>query len=354
MTLWSAVVLLFASQWFLYDATHAAAEPFRYYVGWSAYMWGVLTPLALWLARLWPLDLELWKRNLLRHLAASLLLTAVQVFAEASFAWWRHHDASFSEMVRHYFTQHTQLSLLTYWVLVAGVRIRAVYDQSRMRALRSSQLEAKLAQVKLEALRGQLQPHFLFNTLQAATTLIYEDPPGAEEILLSLSELLRLSLEELREPEVPLAEEIRFLECYIAIQQRRFGDRLRFELDIDEELQHLAVPSLLLQPFVENAIQHGIAKHKGDDVIAVSACLEGDCLRLKIRNRNSALPATAEKQLPRGVGLANTIARLEHLYGRRQSFEIRSIEPGGVEVVLTLPVRPLASQIPVRLAREIV
>jgi two-component system, LytTR family, sensor kinase len=348
------LVLLFASQWYLYDATRQAAEPFRYYLGWSAYMWGVLTPLAVRLARRWPLDKDAWKRNLPRHVAASVLLTGAQLFVEGSFGWWRHGDLSFRAALRHYFTQHTQISVLTYWVLVGGMKVRALYDQSRKRALRSSQLETKLAHARLDALRGQLQPHFLFNTLQAATTLIYEDPEGAEEILLSLSELLRFSLEELSDQEVTLAHETRFLEYYMVIQQRRFGDRLKFEVEISEDLRQFAVPSLMLQPLVENAIRHGIGLHKGGDVVSVAAHRDGERLRLEIRNRNSTLHGSTEQLLSRGVGLANTAARLEQLYGREQSCKIRNLEPRGVEVVLSLPARPLAAEALAPMAHEAV
>jgi hypothetical protein len=354
LAIWAVLVLLFGSQWYLYDAVRRAAEPFRYYLGWSAYMWGVLTPLALWLAQRWPLDVDAWKRNLPRHVAASVLLTGAQLFVEGSFGWWRHGDLSFGAALRHYFMQHTQISVLTYWTLVGGMKVRALYDQSRTRALRASQLETKLAQARLEALRGQLQPHFLFNTLQAATTLIYEDPEGAEEILLSLSELLRSSLEELSDQEVPLAREIRFLEHYVVIQQRRFGDRLRFEVEISEGLRQFAVPSLILQPLVENAIRHGIGVHKGVDIVSVAAHRDGERLRLEIRNRNSSLHGSAEQLLSRGVGLANTRARLEHLYGRQQSCEIRNLEPRGVEVVLSLPARQLPAEAVEPMAHEAV
>jgi len=336
---WVAGAFLFASQWCLYDATRHAAEPFRYYLGWAAYMWAVLTPLAVRLARRWPLDGTSWKGNLLNHVAASAFLTALQLIVEASFGWWRHADLSLQDALRHYFTQHTQMSLLTYWVLVGGMTFRALYDQSRLRALRSSQLEAKLAHMRLDALRGQLQPHFLFNTLQAATTLIYEDPEGAEETLLCLSELLRLSLEALHEQEAPLENEIQFLKYYIAIQQRRFGDRLSFEIEAGSGLAHFAVPSLLLQPLVENAIRHGIGKHSGEDLISVRAYHDNNQLHLEIRNRNSILEDSPEPPISRGVGLANSIARLEQLYGSRQSFQIRRLAPRGVEVAITVPAR---------------
>ena len=349
---WLAVVLLFASQWYLYDATRHSGQPFRYYVGWSTYIWGVLTPLTLWLARRWPLNIEALRSNLPRHIAASVLLASIQLLVEASFGWWRHSHILFSEALRHYFTQHAQISLLTYWVLVGSMKVRTIYDESRMRTLRFSQIEAKLTQIKLEALRGQLQPHFLFNTLQAATTLIYEDPEGAEEILLSLSELLRFSLEELRDQEVPLGQEIRFLRAYLAIQQRRFGDRLRCDVRIDEDLHDLAVPSLLLQPLVENAIRHGIGAHNGSDFVSVAASREGDRLRIEIRNQNSVLVETAD-HLSYGVGLTNTTERLEQLYGHRHSIKIQTLEPKGVEVVVSLPARRLAGAGGSRIASEV-
>jgi LytS/YehU family sensor histidine kinase len=204
-----------------------------------------------------------------------------------------------------------------------------MYDRARRRELHTAQLEAQLA-AQLAALRTQLQPHFLFNTLQAATTLIYDDPQGAEDILLSLSELLRISLEALQHQEVPLADELEFLKHYTSIQQRRFGDRLRLELRIDPALGGYAVPSLLLQPLVENAIRHGIGKHKEADAVSISAFARQDRLHIEVSNLATALEDAPERLLSRGVGLANTRARLEQLYGPRQSFEIRNLQPRGV------------------------
>jgi LytS/YehU family sensor histidine kinase len=350
--LWLAVVVLFAAGWFVYDATHDNREPLRYYFGWSAYIWGVLTPAVLWLAARWPLDAHSWKRSLPRHVLASVLICAVQVSAEAVFGWWRHGHLSLAAALRHYFTQHAEITLLTYWLLTGAVKIRTVYDESRMRALRSSQFEAMLAQVQLQALRTQLQPHFLFNTLQAATTLVYDDPQGAEEILLSLSELLRLSLEAFNAPEVALGRELEFVESYIGIQRRRFGDRLRFDLDIDNQLLGAAVPGLLLQPLVENAIVHGIAKHRGDDVVSVAVRRQGERLLLEVRNSNSRLREKFPEALSNGTGLANTRARLQHLYGIRQSFELRNLESGGVLASISLPLRTIAAPEPV--AQEVV
>jgi len=342
---WALVVVLFASQWYIYDAIHKDAERFAYYLATSAYLWGVLTPLVLWLARRRPIDSRTWKRALVLHAAASLALTAMGVFVEAFIGWLPYASHwQFSAALRHYFTQHTQISLVTYWALLGGVHVYRTYDKARSREIRAAQLEAQLAEAQLTALRTQLQPHFLFNTLQAATMLIYDDPQGAEEILLSLSELLRISFQALDRQEVPLGQEIEFLKHYAAIQQRRFGDRLRFHFQIDAALADCAVPSLVLQPLVENAIRHGIGKHKEPDVVSVRAFSSEDRLRLEVRNLTSALDDAPERLYARGVGLANTLARLAQLYGSRQSFQIHNVVPRGVVVLLSIPLRPLAAR----------
>src|SRR6267143_4713089 len=206
---WAVAVLLFASQWYAYDLTRGGADPFVFYLWWSWYMWAVLTPLVLWFSRRYPINGRGWKRAIPLHIAASVLLTVVQLSIETYLGWLRHaHELSFRGALRHYFSQHTQLSLLTYWALVAAVQFYRMYDQTRKRQIQAAQLEARLAEAQLDVLRMQLQPHFLFNTLQAATMLVHEDPDGAEDILFRLSELLRVSLDELHVKEIPLAREI--------------------------------------------------------------------------------------------------------------------------------------------------
>ena len=251
------------------------------------------------------------------------------------------------EAVRHYFGQHTQLSLLSYWVLVAAAMFYRMYDQARLRQLQSAQLETRLAETRLEMLRMQLQPHFLFNTLQAATMLIHDDPHGAEDMLLRLSQLLRVSLDELHVQEIPLSREIELLGCYIGIQERRFGDRLRFDLRIDDDVLAFAVPSFVLQPLVENAIRHGIGKHKESDVVSIRAFQEQNQLYLEVSNRTSSLADTPERLLSRGTGLSNTKERIEQLYGNEHSLQLCNLEPKGVCVKLSIPVRQLAAAKPV-------
>src|SRR6185437_11930059 len=218
--------------------------------------WGVLTPVVVTLALRRPLGASSWPL----HLAASLVIVALEISVEVLIGFHTHPEASLLHIVTHYFGRHAQVSIATYWLIVALVALR-------QRELRASRLEAELSAAQLEVLRAQLQPHFLFNTLQAATTLVHDDPDGAEEMLVRLGELLRVSIDEVHVQEVPLARELEMLELYMGIQARRFGDRLQFVVAIDSDARHCMVPALILQPIVENAIGHGIARHKGADTV---------------------------------------------------------------------------------------
>jgi len=337
----AALALGAASQWYLYDAVHGQAERAAYYILTCGYLCGVLVPFVLWLGEKKPLEGPAWRRNLALHIGASAALTAIGVFAEAAVGWLPHSNRwAFGAAVGHYFKQHTQIGLLTYWTLLGCFHLYRAHERARMRRLHTIELEKQLAASQLSALRAQLQPHFLFNTLQAAVTLVYDDPPGAEEILHSLSELLRASIDTLDRNEQPLRREIDLIRHYAAIQQRRFGDRLQIQFHVDEAAQPCAVPCLLLQPLVENAVRHGIGLHPGaPDVVTVHAALEGDRLEIAIRNRAGVLNGPLEHLLSRGVGLANTISRLECLYGGDYTFRIGAIPPRGVAVSLAIPAR---------------
>jgi two-component system LytT family sensor kinase len=339
-TSWAFAVLLFASQWYIYDSIHSSAGPFVYYLWWSWYMWAVLTPFVLWFSISQRIDSHSWKWVIPQHIAASVILTLIQVSIETSVEWLGHqHEFAFRQAFWHYLTQHTQLNLLTYWVLVAVAQFYQMYDQARRRQLQAARLEARLAEAQLGLLRMQLQPHFLFNTLQAATELVHEDPDGAEDILLRFSQLLRVSLDEFHVQEIPLAREIEFLEHYMGIQQRRFGDRLRFDLQVDKGVLACAVPSLVLQPLVENAVRHGIGKHKGKDVVTVRVLQGAGHLCLEVHNATGTLTKPREQLMQRGTGLANTQARLRQLYEDRQSLELFNLDPKGVCVALAIPLR---------------
>jgi two-component system, LytTR family, sensor kinase len=337
---WLAVVFLFAIQWFIYDVARADADRFRYYLWWSCYTWGILTPVVVNFAYRKPIKASTWKRDLPLHLGASFVLVAVEISIEAMFGKLRlHHDLSVQEALRHYFTRHTQISLLTYWMLVGAVQLYRLNDEARKRELWSAKLEAQLSAAQLEMLRAQIHPHFLFNTLQAATTLIHEDPDGAEDILLRLSELLRISIDGSHIQEITLERELEVLDLYMGIQARRFGDRLRFEISIDQNVRDCVVPALILQPLIENAIRHGIGRHKGTDTVSIRAFQRGKFLRLEVLNLNSHLEEKPVASPGRGLGLANTRARLEQLYGPHQELQLQRLEPAGVCAAISIPLR---------------
>ena len=339
------MVLFFAAQWYLYDASHGEAERISYYVWASAYMLAVLAPAALKLAWRFPITSPSWHRHLPLHVVASLGLTGMQVLLQAGFGWTRSRgEMTWPFALRHYFSHIEQISLLTYWLLVAAALFYRAHENARASTLRTAKLEAQLSAVRVEMLSRQLHPHFLFNTLQAATTLVHDDPDRAEEVLLRLSELLRISLED-SEQEITLRRELDMLDSYIAIQACRFGDRLQFKLHIKNDVLSCAVPSLLLQPLVENAVQYGIGRHRGKDTITVQAQCKDNLLQLSISNHSSSLTQPMDELFGRGVGLSNTRDRLEQLYGSQAaSLRVFNLHPTGVCAEITLPFRNIRAQ----------
>lgn len=337
---WLAVVFLFAVQWFLYDAARGSPDAFRYYLWWAFYLWGVLTPVVVSFSLRHPITPGTWRRVVPLHLAAGTTFVGAAILIEATIGkLHRHSELSAGKALWHYFTRHAQVSLFTYGILVVAVEVYRMFDERRKKELHASRLEAQLTASQLEVLRAQIHPHFLFNTLQAATTLIHEDPEGAEDILARLSGILRVSFDQPNVQEIPLSKEMEILELYMGIQARRFGDRLSFTVSIDPNVRQCLVPALVLQPLVENAILHGIGKHKGVDEVQIRGFQKSDTLCLEVSNLNSHLDEGALQSQGRGVGLANTRTRLEQLYGPRHALNLRNIEPVGVCAALSIPLR---------------
>jgi LytS/YehU family sensor histidine kinase len=192
-----------------------------------------------------------------------------------------------------------------------------------------------LAQAELQNLKMQLHPHFLFNTLHAISVLMQEDVTAANRMLVRLSELLRLTLENAGTQETALRQELEFLRLYLEIEQTRFQDRLAVKIEVDPAALDARVPSLILQPLVENALRHGIARNPGAGVIEIRAHRESELLRLEVRDNGPGLRAEVEE----GVGLSNTRARLAQLYGGAARFEINNAADGGALATALLPFR---------------
>jgi LytS/YehU family sensor histidine kinase len=228
-----------------------------------------------------------------------------------------------------------QWNVVIYWVLVGATHAFHYYERFRERELRASQLEAELAQAQLHRLRAQLHPHFLFNALNAISTLIETDPEAADRMLSQLAGLLRESLREDAPHEVSLRDELSFLDRYLEIEKTRFPDRLSVALDIHPAMLDARVPHLLLQPLVENAIRHGIARRAGAGRIEIRAWRENGYLRLEVKDNGPGLRDPEIKG--KGIGLVNTRARLERLHGQKTLLTLRGLPEGGAVASVTLP-----------------
>ena len=217
--------------------------------------------------------------------------------------------------------------VIVYWLIVS---ILYLFDHR----VRSAQLEGKLANARLQNLRLQLQPHFLFNALNTISSVMYEDPRKADTMISSLSDLLRNTLQDSGAQEVPLESEIRTLELYLDIMRKRFEDRLSVDIRIDPEVQRALVPQLLLQPLVENSIRHGIDPHSNAVNITVTAERQGDATRLQVRDSGRGLNGGPFKK---GTGLSNTSERLRELYGARHRLDFQNCDDGGLLVTVAVP-----------------
>jgi two-component sensor histidine kinase len=232
---------------------------------------------------------------------------------------------------------HGRFNAPVYWIIVSIVHAFTYYRRSQERERKAIELENRLTQARLQALRMQLHPHFLFNTLHAISTLVYKDPKAADEMIANLSELLRATLEASDQPEIPLRRELELLDRYLEVQQVRFGDRLQIEKEIDSSTLDAGVPTLILQPLVENAIKHGLEPRPGPGRITIHAHKNGTALHLRVRdNGNGIQPATNK---PAGIGLANTKARLQELYGAQSRLTLNTPTDGGCSVELEIPFR---------------
>ena len=246
---------------------------------------------------------------------------------------------------RHFFamlaSSRWQLHLAVYWVSVSLASAWRLRQQATERERRALELSASLSQAKLEALRLQLQPHFLFNTLNAIATLVHRDAGAADEMLTNLGELLRLSLDA-SETEVPLRRELDLVDRYLAIEHARLGDRLRVNRSVASDVLDAAVPPLMLQTMVENAVRHGIEPRRAPGTVTISASRRGALLQLSVADDGIGLPPADERSERRGIGLANTEARLRELHGDAARVILRAPPEGGTRVEIELPWRPLA------------
>jgi len=344
---WTGVVLLESSQVFMNDAARGYVLPSVHYLAWAVFNWFVfafVSPLIFDLGLRYPITSRNWARHLiLPHTLMCIGVVVAQAVCRgiAGSIYSTNHELQSTSMTltAEWVERRGMVGIISYCVIVVIAGFAHLREEMRQRELRQAQLETRLASAELEKLRMQIHPHFLFNTLQAAITLVQEDPHAAEDVLLRLSELLRISLDQMESNEIPLARELEFLDLYTGIQRARFGDRLAVEIHAEPDTLNLLIPPLILQPLVENAIRHGIGKHKGKDCVEVFAHKKDDGLQIEVWNANSIADEEGEKLFLRGVGLRNTRARLEQLYGAKGQLIFRSLARGGVVVLISVPAR---------------
>jgi hypothetical protein len=339
---WAAIASLGAAARYAYyfDRRHIAWWHSLAYSLSDACLWALLTPPLLAFGVAFRLDREMWPRLPL-HLAVAIALPVLYWFPAAALTQRvgeaLGHPTWEWEITRQEFVGAYLSNLLVCIEVLAVSQWLVLHRESHERAMRASSLETELARAQLQLLRLQLEPHFLFNTLHAIGTLVHADPDAAERMIVLLSDLLRRALQEMGGQEVALREEVEFLDRYLEIEHVRFPDRLRVVRDIQPESLGALVPTLLLHPLVENAIRHGVARRAQGGCLGIRAQrVDG---RLELRVWDDGPPAAAAEGRSTGIGLANTRARLEHLYGTAHRFELRRAREGGMEVAVSLPFR---------------
>ena len=301
---------------------------------WSALV--VLVPAVAWLARRFPLVGPTWRRSLLVHFAGGMALATAHLALDTLIvSAWRGERLPVLAWTAYLLSWYALRDVFLYWALVALLQV--VWHQKSMREqeLREATLRADLADARLAALQAQLEPHFLFNALNTAVMMVRSgERESAVDVLLELTELLRAVVD--REPRslVPLSEEYRFVERYLALAKARFPDRLSVDLHCAGEAAGVPVPFLILQPLIENAVVHGVAPVPGPGRVVLRARLEHGSLLVDVEDSGPGLSADAGE----GVGLTNVRGRLQALYGGRASLVIGTAPGGGTLSRLVLPV----------------
>jgi len=341
--LWSVVVFVFAVQGCMTDAVNAVRVwPALDYLRWSMvqwFTWAALAPVVFRLGERHPIKFPVRLRSLGRHIVASIGVTVLAILIGAAVSAV-FEPSTFGEQIWQFISKHVATGLLAYWALLALQQLLHFQAEKARRDVEASRLATELAQSRLQALKTQLQPHFLFNTLHAIITLLDEDALSAEDMLLRLSELLRAFLEDYDGQEITLRRELALLDLYLGIQRMRFKDRLTTRVYVAPDTLDCAVPSLLLQPIVENAIRHGIGQRAGEDCIEIESRREGDALCIEVRNRNSTLEQEGGAA-GHGIGLSNTRLRLKELHGDAATLRLDMVWPQGVACRIRVPFRVL-------------
>jgi hypothetical protein len=307
-----------------------------------AYIWAALTPPVLWLARRFPIERGRLPLSLTVHVLASVVIGfATRAFRDMMFVYFVSGYDGALPWTKLFFNGYLffDYGTLLYWLMLLISYATNYYRRYRVGEIRATKLEAQLAQAQLHALRMQLQPHFLFNTLHSISALVHKDPQAADKMIARLGDFLRLTLDSAGTQEVSLHQELEFLKSYLDIERIRFKHRLNIEMNIEPQTLEARLPNLILQPIVENAIRHGIAPRTDAGRIEIAARRYNGALQVQITDNGPGLAANGDsgRIVKEGVGLANTQARLQQLYGSGSRLDLANTARGGLSVTLEIP-----------------
>lgn len=314
------------------------------------YTCALFTPAYFWLVRRYPLDRQQWPRTVAVLLGATSVFVVVKYALYAQLGVWTSPwfnpslaPLAFEERLRSALANSYISESIAFWCLIGVVYAAEFYRRARERELQAARLRAELTEARLDALAAQLRPHFLFNALHGVSTLMHRDVDAADAMLANLADLLRRTLrpsENGDRHEVRLAEEIETVRLYIAVNNERFKDRLTVGIDVPDALSRALVPHFVLQPLVENALEHGIARRAGPGRVDVSAERVDETLRLTVSDDGPGLSGRESDSVRDGVGLSNTRRRLRELYGDRQELAVEAGTSGsGLRVSVSFPFR---------------
>jgi two-component system LytT family sensor kinase len=305
------------------------------------YIWAILTPAVIWVGKRFRIERSNWVQTvLLAHIPTMILMLLVHSLVNLFLFYATSmpgHEAMTSGLYKVHFWTRVHSNILTYWTILGAFYAYDYYQKFLNREQAAAILEIRLAEANLRALKMQLHPHFLFNTLNSVAALVRKnDNRIAVKMLVQLGDFLRLALENKGVQEITLEQEVDFLQRYLNIEKIRFQERLTVDYSIDPSLKEVYVPNMILQPVVENAIHHGIGPNAEKGRIEVSARREGDDVILTVQDNGKGLqPKQPGKR--EGVGVANTRGRLESIYGDRADFRLENAEEGGLIARIRLP-----------------
>ena len=345
---WTLMGILHAGQLYLGEGHEENTFGWWRLVVWhlsTGYVWVVMTPLILWLGNRFPIERSSWIKGLLVHLPASAIASAVYIAAYTTitrladlYPNWK--IIGFTNQYIHFVGMYFNLNVFTYFAILGAGLAFDYYHKYRERERQAAELRTQLAHAQLQVLRAQLHPHFLFNTLNTIAGLVRNNEnKAAVSMLAGLSDLLRHALETSGHQEVALRDELEFIERYLAIQQMRFSDRLSVMTEVAPDTLEAGVPNLILQPLVENAIRHGIAERASPGLLRLTTARNNGTLQIRIYNDGPPLAEGWDIEAGAGIGLQNTRARLEQLYGSKHRFEVRNQGTTGVVATLEIPFR---------------